>query len=243
MKVIIIFGCPGSGKTTLSKLLNTDIIIEADSLQQQHQFNPDDWKKSRVQVRQILEEYLQEKKFQTILIDDDFLLMSQRKQILHICQKFKASYIEILINLNLQDLLNRNSTRDIKKKLNDEIVELLFNKFESKSLQNTIIIDSKYNTFELLNQQVIDMDIKHQNEYLTEDQMINEKENQIKQNQENIVHQTDLELRKVISTLCKQTGKQGNYDPKYLSLKKKQFLQSHLTENVEENVFLFLQTL
>lgn len=32
MKVILIFGCPGSGKTTLSKFLNTDIIIEADSL-------------------------------------------------------------------------------------------------------------------------------------------------------------------------------------------------------------------
>lgn len=31
MNVFVIFGCPGSGKTTLSKLLNSDIILEADS--------------------------------------------------------------------------------------------------------------------------------------------------------------------------------------------------------------------
>lgn len=51
MKVFVIFGCPGSGKSTLSKLLNSDLVLEADSFQKLDYFDELDWKQSRLALR------------------------------------------------------------------------------------------------------------------------------------------------------------------------------------------------
>lgn len=84
-----------------------------------------------------------------------------------------------------------------------------------------------------LRARIVEMSARHRVECAAAELRERQAQEDSFKNKTNIAHQTDLELRKVVSELCKKK----EFDPKYLSEKKQWFLKNaDLGPDAHQNV-------
>lgn len=168
-----------------------------------------------------------------LVIEDDFLLQSQRKAVYQLCRSAGVGYVELLLNLPLKQLEAANRDREPHKRLPPEKLLAAFAKLEREELKNLIVLaDHAYDVKEL-RARMAEMSARQRVEWATAELRERQAQEDSLKNKTNIAHQTDLELRKLISELCKKK----EFDPKYLSEKKQWFLKSaDLGPDAHQNV-------
>ncbi|KAM3147213.1 hypothetical protein pb186bvf_000929 [Paramecium bursaria] len=242
-QLIIVYGCPGSGKTTLSQQLG--FTVHVDTIEQllhiydeetvmngflqydekigEYGFQIERWKQSRRLALKLTEGLISDSNYQTIIIDDDLLLKSQRKSYKQLCRQYQCYYTEILIDLDKEILVQRNNQRVNTKKLGQLILDRIYNKLQKG--KKSIIIGPDYDIQEV--------------KQLIEDKKFIPKVEQKKQQeiQNHGWHQIlELRLRSLISELCKK-----GYDGKQLSELKKKFKPD--IHDIDECIIEFLKQL
>lgn len=218
--IILVYGLPGSGKTTASRQLVTDIKavlgleathLDADTIEGiklaergqkgstlYGQFDSAVWRESRDSVMELVSGGQWKG---LMIIDDTFLLKGQRRKYRSLARREGIAYCEVLCELSFQSMMERNGSREESKRLRPELLQELWQKMEREENQLGLIKGEAEDLSLQLVVHVLQRSVEHFK------QLDLEEADHISESSE--LAEYELALRKEVSRMIKEAKEKG----------------------------------
>ena len=241
IKTLVVFsGCPGSGKSSFINALKSFIKFHSiqidDILEEFKEFSAEIYHQSREKLLKNTEYYLSEGNLEIIIVEDTNHLKSLIKPFRRLAKKYNAKFLHVILNISLDNALERNSLRNIYIE-NNTIIKI-HNQITSEAFfKDTRALNSELN-IEFLENFI--------NTYILQAKTLKKIESKTEDIQ-NFYHILDIETRKKINSLVKvYNGNKKEYSFKLLQLKKTFFQQELLINQdnvvkIQEEIYKLLE--
>ncbi|CAG9312114.1 unnamed protein product [Blepharisma stoltei] len=192
--VVVISGCPGSGKTTLAKYLarSLDGILLSydDILRELGNFSVENFHQARILFLERFLEIMNNCDSKIILIDDVNHLKSLIKPYKRIAQQHSSKFLHLIIDISLENALSQNLQRE--NQVTEEVLITHYEKLQQEKFwKNSKHIQSQ--EIEKMSQKAILL--TNEAEVLRPRELISVPQ------QQSLMHEIDIELRKCVRSL------------------------------------------
>lgn len=142
--MIVLSGCPASGKSTLIEFLKSNYIMsifQFDTIQDTYSIlTPETYHQIRISLVQSVEDFLKQGENEIAIIEDTNHLKSLVKPFRRLAKAYNAKFLHFVIKIPAETALQRNSNRE--NPLNPETIIKISKQIDSETFfKDTIVIN------------------------------------------------------------------------------------------------------